>query len=273
MPLLLTDLRPVRDQANKCLDLYLARVRKYSQTLPETMLPPPNATGADGKAAPNISRVLSPQQFDTAGWTGWAISSFANKLASASGEMSSAATNGLGNEQRSQSVPPKAEVIRPTPAEKKAPTSQQSSRPTSSLANPVQQETFDSGWGDDWNNDDKKDDDLAAAWGNEEDDPWAEPKKQETPAANFDDQGEPDFAGWLQAQSKSKQNLKKPLPKGLAKPSASRPTALKSNSTGTSTTTMKKAPVVQNKPKPASSAPKVTKKQAEEEEEGWGDAW
>ena len=119
MPLLLTDLRPVRDQANKCLDLYLARVRKYSQTLPETMLPPPNATGADGKAAPNISRVLSPQQFDTAGWTGWAISSFANKLASASGEMSSAATNGLGNEQRSQSVPPKAEVIRPTPAERR----------------------------------------------------------------------------------------------------------------------------------------------------------
>ena len=103
-------------------------------------------------------------------------------------------------------------------------------------------------------------------------DPFAAPLSKATtnpePAALFDDKGEPDFSGWLNAQSGAKP--KKPLPKGLAKTSAAgsmaRPTmGAKTNSTGG----VKKV-------LPAPMKPKVVKKEEKKEDEdddAWGDAW
>jgi len=92
-PLLVDKERIIRDQANKTLNVYLERVRKYSLTLPDTILPPPDSASAGG------TRVNSPQPNAAAGgvqagsqWMGWAISSFTNKLGTATGEMQSEGT-------------------------------------------------------------------------------------------------------------------------------------------------------------------------------------
>merc|ERR1712070_408068 len=61
----------------------------------------------------------------------------------------------------------------------------------------------------------------ADAWG----DPITTPPRTSTSHASktssssnipYDDGGEPDFEGWLNAQAAAKQQSKKPLPKGLA---------------------------------------------------------
>jgi SCY1-like protein 1 len=90
-----------------------------------------------------------------------------------------------------------------------------------------------------------------------------------TTTTSFDDQGEPDFAGWLSAQSAAKQASKKPLPKGLAKTSsapakaqASRPTA---------GTAAKKKPLVV--PVKKEVKPKKQGETEVQDDEGWGDAW
>jgi SCY1-like protein 1 len=96
-------------------------------------------------------------------------------------------------------------------------------------------------------------------------------------AANpFEDDGEPDFAGWLAAQA-GKKTGGKPLPKGLGKPAnGSRPVAARSASTGVgvagagakkaaATTAPKLKPVAAKK---IDTAPKETG-----EEDGWGDGW
>jgi SCY1-like protein 1 len=122
------------------------------------------------------------------------------------------------------------------------------------------------------------DDDFGAAWGDEGDDgadndaeaesnPFEEPKppKRAPAPVNFDDGGEPDFAGWLAAQSQAKS--KKPLPKGLSK--TPRPTGGRAATTGS---VGAKKSVVTGKPKPA-PIKKVEVQKEEEEDEGWGDAW
>lgn len=97
-------------------------------------------------------------------------------------------------------------------------------------------------------------------------------------AANpFEDDGEPDFAGWLAAQAGKKAGGK-PLPKGLAKPAANgRPAAPRSVSTGGVTGAGAKkaastaAPAPKAKPvaaKKIDTAPKETG-----EDDGWGDGW
>ena len=89
-------------------------------------------------------------------------------------------------------------------------------------------------------------------------------------AATFDDKGEPDFAGWLEAQAQAKKKIvAKPLPKGLAATKSARPKlGEKSSSTGNPSTSVagKKTVVPVKK-----ATPKV--EQRGEEDEGWGDAW
>lgn len=220
---------------------------------------------------------------DSSSWAGWAISSFTNKLATASGQMQPT-TNGsaaLGaarpGDQRSSSVPPRPSTdsrpavnrtLTPAAATVVVP---QSTR-TSTSENP-----FDA---------DAAADDFGAAWGDEgdgDDDPWGDPVEKSTAAstaAAFDDQGEPDFAGWLSAQAAAKQTSKKPLPKGLAKSSlaGSKPAATRSTSSlgakkpiiGGSSGLGAKAPA---KKTVETKKPEPIKKQEEAEEEGWGDAW
>jgi SCY1-like protein 1 len=256
----------IREQANKTMDIFLHRVRKYAQTLPDTVLPPLEAS-----AQSNQPR-MGTAQAEGSSWAGWAISSFTNTIASVSGQMQEEASNGTTADQRPSSVPLPARsgLSRPPPS-----TSSVQSIPTSAPApksskpnpfsskpgrpqSPEPEVDFDNGWGEAEN-----------AWG-DDDDPFS-PKSAEKPAttaSNFDDSGEPDFEGWLNAQSRGKQGPKKPLPKGLTKAGSSRPALPKSNSTGGSN--LKKTVIARA---PIKKKDEAKPKAKEDEEEGWGDAW
>ncbi|MBE7180511.1 MAG: hypothetical protein INR71_04740, partial [Terriglobus roseus] len=99
----------IRDQAAKTMDIYMQRIRKYQQTLPDTLLPAPNAANnAAGASGANTPKIAS----DSSSWAGWAISSFTNKLGSASGQMQPTAngSNGVGGPapaDRPSSAPPR----------------------------------------------------------------------------------------------------------------------------------------------------------------------
>ncbi|KKY32601.1 putative scy1 protein kinase [Diaporthe ampelina] len=81
-------------------------------------------------------------------------------------------------------------------------------------------------------------------------------------AQPFGDDDEPDFAGWLAAQQKSKAGGK-PLPKGLNKANA-----------GNGKAAASKKPVSKPAAKPAPAKKIDLKpKQTEDEEDGWGDGW
>jgi SCY1-like protein 1 len=108
------------------------------------------------------------------------------------------------------------------------------------------------------------DDEDEDGWGNNED-PFNAPtpvastgttSKPKASPVPYDDGGEPDFAGWLAAQSKAK----KPLPKGL---NTSRTTSIPRTS----------SPSTISKPKAAPAKKIDTKPKDEDEEDGWGDAW
>jgi SCY1-like protein 1 len=263
----------VRDQANKTLDLYLARVRKYSQGLPDTVQPLP---GAAASAAPRIGNA----QTDSS-WAGWAISSFTNKLGAASGQMQTSANGNTVSSQpasRPSSVPPLSKPSSlPNPAAKPkhslVPPKHTPANPFALANEPISTEEiaddFDTGWGDDmWGADAEGDETKEVEF-----DPFA-PISESQPAATtssamFDDKGEPDFAGWLNAQQ-TKKTSSKPLPKGLAKSSTIRP-SIGSKSSSTNNLPTNKPAVVVTRPKVV--AKKVEQKKEEDEDEGWGDAW
>ncbi|KAK5273049.1 Nuclear aminoacylation-dependent tRNA export pathway component [Exophiala xenobiotica] len=201
----------VRDQANKALDSYLQRVRKYASAMPDTVIPPEGPASTATAAAP----ARMGNQNDT-GWAGWAISSFTNKLAGARGEMApTAAVNGSALTQ-TQSLPasgratPSINVVHDKPVS--SPKALATHTPRSSTSQPPEVEAA---FGDDsmdaWGTMDDDGDNFFDASSNRST-KMADPG----PAANFDDGGEPDFAGWLAAQSKAK--TPKQLPKGLNKP-------------------------------------------------------
>ncbi|KAH7355616.1 armadillo-type protein [Pyrenochaeta sp. MPI-SDFR-AT-0127] len=261
----------IRDQAQKSVDIYIARIRKYAATMPDTVLPSPGLTAGSG----TTPRMGTPANDSSgAGWAGWAISSFTNKLASTSGQMQTgAATNGT-TEQRSSSVPPSATSNKPpVPLASKPGMTLQSTKssvsiPTITSPDPAaalddEAEDFNDDWGG-FGDDTSKPQD-------EEEDPWGAPSiSKSTATTSFDDKGEPDFAGWLAAQSTAKKVTKNPLPKGLAKPTSSstaRPT-IGARASTTGSTAAKKV-VAAPKKEVKKPAPKAN----EEEEEGWGDAW
>lgn len=281
---LLTTCRLVRDQANKTLDLYLQRVRKYSSTMVDTVLPPPNAVDATSSNTHNAARIGTSN--DTS-WAGWAISSFTNKLTAAKGEIQPAA-----NGSRPIVTEPARPASVPRPVKPSAPESSGSSKgglhaaapsmARSSSDQPLRgipddhhpEEEYDASWG-------------ADAWGTVDDEqqggqkdeetffdattsPQATPSPSRSPAPStvpYDDGGEPDFAGWLAAQSKAK--AKKPLPKGLSKSTSAKevPTrpggVFRTSTPGTTKSSKVTAPmkIIDTKPKD------------EGDEDGWGDAW
>jgi SCY1-like protein 1 len=104
-----------------------------------------------------------------------------------------------------------------------------------------------------------------------EEDPWGTPAvSKPSSTTSYDDKGEPDFAGWLAAQSSAKKTTKSALPKGLTKSAApaakaARPVVGSRSSTGTTTRKV----VVPPKKEIKKEEPKAN----EDEEEGWGDAW
>ena len=214
-----------------------------------------------------------------AGWAGWAISSFTNKLASTSGQMQTKSPTNGAPDQRSSSVPPPTTSSKPpVPLASKPGMTLQSTRSAATIPqvtspDPVaafedEAEDFNDDWGGFADEDDTAQ--------NEEDDPWGTPSvAKPTSTSAYDDKGEPDFAGWLAAQSNAKKTIKNPLPKGLTKPTTSTSTAKSSrpviggraSTTGSATTTKKVITA------PKKEVKKVVPQANEDEEEGWGDAW
>lgn len=270
----------IRDQATKTVDIYLTRIKKYALAMPDSVLPPPTATTTGGVAP----RMGTPAN-DTS-WAGWAISSFTKNLATASGEIQAAGSNGTTTpQQRPSSVPPPSSEKgqRPTPTSTKSGMALNKSSPLiPSIVSPNPADAFadaEEDFGDGWGGFENGDTKIEA----DEPDPWASPAPMPSASSKgYEDPGEPDFAGWLAAQSKTKTATKTLLPKGLAKAG---PTKTVPKTAPTKTPVKSTRPVVRSrantewpsgteKPiaQPKKEVPEVATKK-EDEDEGWGDAW
>lgn len=221
-------------------------------------------------------------------WSGWAVSSFTNKLAAATGEMQAKtsspqpraqSTDGRssisslpGNTSRSAHIKPSPlpDVMRRTV---NAITTDLPSTSTDQLFIDEQDEDegIDDAWGDmaeesffDAPSESKSEPAIAVATA-----------PTPTPIAAFDDGGEPDFEGWLKAQMQSKTKLKQALPKGLVKSATLNkpPAPVRISSTGSSGlgTGAKKLPITT--PKATSSTSIGTKPKDGAADDDWGDAW
>ncbi|KAI9814953.1 MAG: hypothetical protein M1832_005592 [Thelocarpon impressellum] len=281
-PSLIDKEKLVRDQANKTLDVYVQRIRRFGASLPDTVLPA-SISDAAGAGPP---RMGTPQTDSS--WAGWAISSFTNKVSSASGEMQSGGgTNGVAKSKdapRSTSAPPARDANRSasTTASTTASASTLhrqalaspalSTRPSTSTAS-----YFDSVSPAPGTAEDDDDDDELDAWGEMEEESFFDAPSTATPPAPasvaYDDGGEPDFAGWLTAQqSQAKAKAKKPLPKGLVKkaePANGRPSTAAGEAGSESAGSGAKKAVGASKPKALDTTPKDDGV----EEDGWGDGW
>lgn len=275
----------VRDQANKCMDLYLSKVRKSASQMADSVLPPPSAVEHSGQTP----RMSTPQPSEGSSWTGWAISSFTNKVSSAAGEM---APNGTATppDIRPGSAPA-AEARRPNTL-----TSSASALHRQAVISPAatSARTSTSSNAPDYFADADAGDDFGAEWGDMEDDPFDAPGSKPVSSATittkskpapepvaYDDGGEPDFAGWLAAQA-NKKPQGKALPKGLGKPNAAlapsntRPNTTRMASTGNtgSGVGVKKAGITAARPAPKPAAKKIdTAPKQTDDEDGWGDGW
>jgi SCY1-like protein 1 len=181
------------------------------------------------------------------------------------------------------------EAKRPVPVStSSAPTVQREAAKSPAIPESTSGEAFAGSWAadDGWNGNTEEtwgdEDDAANAWGDMEDmddsDMGAVPavstnhpaSKKEPISRSIGSSGsskpfggdeeEPDFAGWLAAQSKAK-TATKALPKGLSKPSV--------KSVGPNA---QKKPVTKPATKPSATR-KLDLKPKETEEDGWGDAW
>jgi SCY1-like protein 1 len=263
-PCLVDKEKMIRDQANKTMNIYLDRIRKYATTLPDSVLPPPQSQSA------GPTRVSSPQPTGSNQWMGWAISSFTNKLGTASGNIEPNSDGALPTPlERSSSTPPaNGTPIRPqshtmpsAPAVPRAPSNLRTF--SSTPAADVEDEDFGDGWGDLDDNDTS----VADAWGADE--PASPPtiSTQSTkPGMPFDDGGEPDFEGWLNAQAAAKAKNGKVLPKGLTKK-----TPVSKVAQSKPQTTVKASPA--NKAIPAKKAQTEKKQEVVEDDDDWGEAW
>lgn len=233
--------------------------------MPDSVLPPPSVPDTAANDAAAAARTATSNDKS---WAGWAISSFTNKLTTANGEIQSTANGSKpveSNAALSASVPrsskstPSAQLdhLEETPRA----TFQPLGRSFSDQIVPVSQP-------EEHTEEQKETDDFSGTWGGANDvadegqqedaDPFgtvaeAEPSVSKAPAHKpapvpYDDGGEPDFAGWLAAQSKAK--AKRPLPKGLNK-SASSTRGLPLRPTTTS-----KAKRIVPPPKPVETKPK-----------------
>ncbi|KAI9054031.1 hypothetical protein LZ554_001204 [Drepanopeziza brunnea f. sp. 'monogermtubi'] len=270
-PCLIDKEKLVRDQANKTIEAYMQRIRRFASTMPDSVLPPPTAE----VSAATIPRMSTPSASDAASWAGWAISSFTNKVSAAAGEISSPSNgNNLSRPSSAQGSEPR----RPTGTASASALHRQAvaSPPATSACTSTSSNAIDYFHDSAAAGDDNEADD---AWGNMEEDNFfdapAEAPKSKVSAKPFDDDGEPDFAGWLAAQSGKKPGAK-PLPKGLAKPA---PTNVKLAAVGRAATTgsmgsatAKKA-LVASKPKPVAAKKINTAPKETGDEDGWGDGW
>ena len=177
---------------------------------------------------------------------------------------------------RSTSLPPKAETARPSSVTGSASTLHRQAVVPPSAPTLVRTTTDDF-----FRAVQDENDDLDEAWGDLGGESFFDAPTETQPsatAASFDDGGEPDFEGWLNAQAQAKS--KKPLPKGLTKTSASSNGRPVSTSRTTATRSTASDSTV-HAPTSAATRPRATSprkidtqpKEAPDEVEGWGDAW
>ncbi|KAB8227742.1 armadillo-type protein [Aspergillus alliaceus] len=262
-PSLLDKEKMIRDQANRTLDLYLQRIRKFSSTMPETVQPP--STSSD--AAKDDARIGTSNDKS---WAGWAISSFTNKITAANGEIEPSA-NGVkpvdAEPARSASVPrptkPSAsaqlDLPKVTPRPATQPLGHRSmSEQAAPSANDLEEadDVYDA-WGAVDDEDGEKADDIPFSPATTTVSSTGSALASKPAPVPYDDGGEPDFAGWLAAQSKAK----KTLPKGLSKTTSAASPARSSSRNSVA------------KPKTVAPAKKIVTKPKEEDLDDWGDAW
>lgn len=258
----------VRDSASKTFDLYLSKVKKYASTLPDTA----GLVEPDKNASSNPAQARIGGQGDTS-WAGWAISSFTNKTSSAKGDMTSA--------------PPQEQAIAQIislPASGRVTPNVTAAAPSRTVV-PTQATNASEKFDSTVNNEDLEiEDDIMDAWGDMDDDgdnffdaPATKKAMATAPVDDFNDHGEPDFAGWLAAQNKSKSA--RPLAKGLGKATngaspGPRSGPTRSISSGPVTTADKKVvPVLTRKAlSPASRKIDLKPKPVVNDEDDWG-AW
>jgi SCY1-like protein 1 len=263
-PCLVDKEKMIRDQANKTMNIYLDRIRKYATTLPDSVLPPPQSQSA------GPTRVSSPQPTGSNQWMGWAISSFTNKLGTASGNIEPNSDGALPTSlERSSSTPPaNGTPVRPqshtmpsAPAVPRAPSNLRTF--SSAPAADVEDEDFGDGWGDLDDNDTS----VADAWGTDEPaSPPATSTQSTKPGMPYDDGGEPDFEGWLNAQAAVKARNGKVLPKGLTKK-----TPVAKIAQSKPQTTVKASPA--SRVVPVKKAQTDKKQEVVEDDDDWGEAW
>ena len=230
---------------------------------------------------------MGTPQTDTS-WAGWAISSFTNKIASASGDIEAKSSSSMPqtiSEIRSASVPPTASTDGPRPGNSTRTISDLHRKAVTKPPPPTLMRTPTEHFFRD-----------AQAEDDEIDDAWAEMGEDSffdapiTPALTtptpFDDGGEPDFAGWLSSQAQAR--ARAPLPKGLSRPSTSivtngQPSLTKVNSTGSLdmgaagtkklATTLVKPNVTKPETNKSSTKTLDTKPKETVINDDWGDAW
>lgn len=225
---------------------------------------------------------IGTTQNDT-GWAGWAISSFTNKIATANGEMqvkpSTLSTS--PSPARSASVPPQTGSSRPAFT---ASTASHLHRQavTASPAPILTRTSTDQFFGDAQ----EEDDEVDEAWGEMADESFFDAPVQQKPAVepkasaqltSMDNGDEPDFEGWLKAQSQAK--AKAALPKGLSKPSrpiSGRQAATRSTTTGhvnLSSSAKKLASTTTPASKLSTAKAIDTEPKVQPADDDWGDAW
>jgi SCY1-like protein 1 len=284
-PSLIDKEKLIRDQASKTVDVYTTNIKPSAASMPDTLLPPESAASAAG--GPRMS-TPQPAESAAASWAGWAISSFTNKLSTAAGEIQPSSTPVNG----SAAPPP---TTKP-PTTSSASTLHRQALKSPSLSTPLSTAGRDSFFPDD-DDADANEEDAADAWGdmddmveddnntnNEGDDAAgfftandskpAKPTTTKKPttttrstpstatATPFDDNSEPDFAGWLAAQAEKKKGGGgaggKGLPKGLSK-------------AGGSSGAKKTVPAARPKAAAVAAKKKIDlKPKQSEEEDGWG---
>ncbi|KAI9882873.1 MAG: hypothetical protein M1823_005382 [Watsoniomyces obsoletus] len=249
-PVMVDKEKLVRDQANKTFDIFLQRVRKYSETLPETALRPAiSSSNSASASAPAGPRMGTPQ--NDSSWAGWAISSFTNKISSARGEMQARGSVGNGSvarepdTSRSISAPAIPHIeSSSTTVPKYSPQPVRTSffdgplfaRATATDANTTTDDLDEDidAWGSLGDMDDLDGPTSSEPTPQQQTIPEP-PKEKEKSSSKFvayDESSEPDFAGWLAAQAQSKAK-NKVLPKGMTKKSIPVSTGNTTGGTGT----------------------------------------
>ncbi|KAJ2895933.1 armadillo-type protein [Zalerion maritima] len=299
-PLLIDKEKMARDQASITLEVFMKRTRKAAEGMPDTVFKEP-VTGGSHTPTPRMGTPQTSGSGAVPGaWAGWAISSFTNKLSSAAGEMQTGHNGAptaspsptperkpsplqLKSGTSSASVLHRQAVKSPGPTPLSRTASSGSAAAAAFLPpEPEPEASFDDAWGSMGDMDD--DDAFGDAWGAEPSAGKSTPPSSSSPPAakkspmaakkatpssamaatpflGSNDDGEPDFAGWLAAQAEKKKGGvgAKPLPKGLSKGGA------KKGITGAAA----KKPMAAPKKKTVDLKPKDDVG----DDDGWGEGW